>query len=175
MLPKESALIRICLILALMLPGLAAGQDVPPARSPAALAVGFLSRVQAVLDRLGVAAEALEIRANRCSSPGGDRDDIFYIWIGMRGTTPGPAGPELRRLHAEWRSGGWTITRMRELDNGGVNLAVREPGTGNGYALDSGFTAGPQYVAGFFDTPCFRNPDGPVRFGRLRLDPGDGQ
>ncbi|RDW14047.1 hypothetical protein [Paracoccus thiocyanatus] len=163
------------MILALMLPGAAAGQDLPRPRSPVAVAAAFLPRVQATLDRLDVAAEALEIRANRCSSPGGDRDDIFYIWIGMRGTTAAPAGPQLRRLHAEWRAAGWTVTRMRQLRNGGVNLAAREPGTGNGYAFDSGFAAGPQHVAGFFDTPCFRNPDGPVRFGRLRPDLGDRQ
>src|SRR5690606_23864361 len=65
-----------------------------------------------------------------------------------------------------WASKGWNITRHRQLDNGGVNIAAVDPATGNGYALDSGFTASPNtIIVGMFNTECFDHSPGAAPFG----------
>src|SRR5690554_639038 len=62
---------------------------------------------------------------------------------------------KLYPLRTHWAASNWRITRDRDLENGGVNIAAIEPITGNTYSLDSGFDAGPtRYIVGYFGTPC---------------------
>ena len=101
---------------------------------------------------------------------GEQRDDIYYIWIGLQAVARGnDAARVINEVHSRWKQAGWEVTRHRELANGGVNLAATEPGTGDAYALDSGFEKGPDsYVVGFFNTPCFQSASGNVQFGEIR-------
>ncbi len=131
----------------------------------------FLPRVEAFLETLPVNREKLSVRVNRCDGPEGEqRDDIYYIWIGLQAVARGnDAGRVINEVHSRWKQAGWEVTRHRELANGGVNLAATEPGTGDAYALDSGFEKGPDsYVVGFFNTPCFQSASGNVQFGEIR-------
>ena len=138
--------------------------------------------VEAVLETMKEALESgndikvsgfgkFEVRANRCAgSEGEQRDDIYYIWIGLQAVARGnDAARVINEVHARWQEAGWEVTRHRELANGGVNLAATEPGSGDAYALDSGFDKGPDsYVVGFFNTPCFQSPSGDVQYGEIR-------
>ena len=132
----------------------------------------IVPRVEAFLAGLPLEHEKFTVRVNRCERPEGgkDRDDVYYIWVGVRGAArDGGAAEILEDVHARWLDAGWEITRFRRLDNGGVNLAAIEPGTGNSYMLDSGLKKGPDtYVVGMFSTPCLQNPDGSVQFGEVR-------
>lgn len=131
----------------------------------------FVPRVEAFLDTLPVNREKFSVRVNRCEGTEGEqRDDIYYIWVGLQGVARGnDAGKILEDAHARWQEAGWEITRHRQLPNGGVNVAATDPGTGDGYALDSGFDKGPDtYVVGFFNTPCYQSPSGEVQFGEIR-------
>lgn len=138
-----------------------------PSGTPEDVAQAFMPRVERVIGELAVDPERLSVRANRCSDT--ERDDVFYIWIGLRARAPaGDAGAQLRNLHGAWKKKGWEVTRYRLLDNGGVNIAARDPETGDSHALDSGFRTGPEHdIVGFFNTPCFRNPDGTTAFGHM--------
>lgn len=130
----------------------------------------FVPAAEALVDSLGIRREKFQVRANRCDGTQGEqRDDLYYIWVGLRGVAPGnDAADLLDAAHARWRDAGWTITRYRHLDSGGVNVAATDPATGNSYALDSGFDEGVQtYIVGFFNTPCYLNPNGQVDFGDL--------
>ncbi|WP_149195587.1 hypothetical protein [Luteimonas suaedae] len=130
----------------------------------------FVPEVEAFLGALPITREKFSIRVNRCDGTEGEqRDDIYHIWVGLRGVAPGnDVAAILDGLHARWRDAGWTITRYRRLDNGGVNLAATDPATGNGYTLDSGFEPAPDaYVVGFFNTPCYQSPSGKVDFGEI--------
>lgn len=134
----------------------------------------IVPQVEAFFSSLPLEREKFTVRVNRCEIPEGaegrDRDDVYYIWVGVRGTArDGNAGQVLEDVHARWQQDGWEITRFRRLDNGGVNLAAIEPGTGNTYALDSGLNKGPNtYVVGMFSTPCLQSPTGAVQFGEIR-------
>ena len=135
----------------------------------------FLPQVEAALGALAVDRESFEVRANRCEGRQGEtRDDLYYIWVGLRGTARGnDIADQIGQAHARWQAAGWEITRFRTLDNGGVNLTATEPATGNTYTLDSGFQPAPDaYVVGFFSTPCFRSPEGRVDFGTLPQNNG---
>lgn len=140
-------------------------------RSPQAALAAFLPEARHVIGRLAVGIETLRIRINRCAPPPppqAERDDLFYIWIGLRGVASESAAQSLIGLRAEWNALGWHETRFRRLDNGGVNVAATDSETGNSYSFDSGFTTGPDtYVVGYLATPCFQSPDGPVVFGRM--------
>ncbi len=130
-------------------------------------------QVEAFFSGLPLTREKFTVRVNRCEIPEGgearDRDDVYYIWVGVRGAARNEdAGQIIEDVHARWQEAGWEITRFRRLDNGGVNLAAVEPGTGNVYALDSGLNKGPNtYVVGMFNTPCLHNPEGRVNFGEI--------
>lgn len=132
----------------------------------------FAAEVGALVESLGINREAFSVRANRCEGRNGEAsDEIYHVWIGLRGFDP---QDDIRRIiaaqHDRWKAAGWAITRFRHLDSGGVNLAATDPATGWHYALDSGFESGPDsYVVGFFNTSCFENPSGTVRFGALDL------
>lgn len=131
----------------------------------------FLPRVESFLATLPVNREKFSVRVNRCDGPEGEqRDDIYYIWIGLQAVARGnDAARVINEVHARWQEAGWEVTRHRELANGGVNLAATEPGSGDAYALDSGFDKGPDsYVVGFFNTPCFQSPSGDVQYGEIR-------
>lgn len=131
----------------------------------------FVPEVEAFVASLPIDREQFSIRANRCDGTEGEqRDDIYHIWVGLRGSAPGnDIAAILDGVHARWRDAGWDITRYRRLDNGGVNVAATDPATGNRYSLDSGFETGPDsYVVGFFNTPCYRNPAGKVDFGEIQ-------
>lgn len=131
----------------------------------------FVPQVEAFLATLPLNREKFSVRVNRCEGTEGEqRDDIYYIWVGLQGTARGnDAGDILEAVHSRWQQADWEITRHRQLANGGVNVAATEPGTGNGYALDSGFEKGPDtYVVGFFNTPCYQSPSGKVKFGEIR-------
>lgn len=143
----------------------------PVHRSPEAALTTFLSDAWHVIGQLAVGVETMKIRTNRCAPPAppqGERDDLFYIWIGLRGIASESAAQTLIGLRADWNAQGWHETRFRHLDNGGVNVAATDPETGNSYSFDSGFVADPDtYVVGYLATPCFQSPDGPVVFGRM--------
>lgn len=130
-------------------------------------------QVEAFFSGLPLTREKFTVRVNRCGIPeaaeGNDRDDVYYIWVGVRGAAHNEdAGQIIEDVHARWQEAGWEITRFRRLDNGGVNLAATEPGTGNVYALDSGLSKGPNtLVVGMFSTPCLQNPEGRVNFGEI--------
>lgn len=137
---------------------------------PQQAAAGFLPQVEGALAGMAIGRESFEMRANRCDGPEGDnRDDVYYIWVGLRGAAPGnDIAAQLVAAHARWQAQGWDITRFRKLDNGGVNLAATDPATGNTYTLDSGFQPSPAaYLVGFFNTPCYQSPEGKVDFGML--------
>ncbi|MGO1540827.1 MAG: hypothetical protein ACTHZI_04305 [Luteimonas sp.] len=131
-------------------------------------------QVEAFFSSLPLAREKFTVRVNRCEIPEGaegkERDDVYYIWVGVRGAAHNDdAGQILEDVHSRWQEAGWEITRFRRLDNGGVNLAATEPGTGNNYMLDSGLNKGPNtYVVGMFSTPCLQSPTGAVQFGEIR-------
>lgn len=165
-LPLAGAL--ACLLLA----GCAGAKDTDRMQSmtPQQAAAGFLPQVEQVLAELSIERESLEVRANRCEGQGGEtRDDLFYIWVGLRGLAPGrDIARQIEAAHARWQGQGWEITRFRHLDSGGVNLTAVDPASGNTYTLDSGFKPAPDaYLAAFFNTPCFHSPEGTVAFGAL--------
>ncbi len=170
---------RLCLagVLACLLSAGCAGAkdtDRMETRTPQQAAADFLPRVEQVLSALSITRESLEVRANRCEGAQGEqRDDLFYVWVGLRGRAQAnDIAPQIEAAHARWRRQGWDIGRFRKLDNGGVNLTATEPATGNTYTLDSGFKPDPDaYLAAFFNTPCFRSPEGQVAFGELHLSP----
>lgn len=139
--------------------------------SPSAAAAALSNAVEDALAGLSIEREAMQTRINRCEGQQGEtRDDLFYAWIGLRGTAhQGDIADQLRTMHARWMERGWTITRFRTLDNGGVNLAATDPDTGNAYVLDSGFDVAPDAaVAGFFNSPCFQS-EGKVDFGEIAV------
>ena len=143
-------------------------------RTPQQAIAEFLPQVEQVVSHLSIARESFEVRANRCEGAQGEqRDDLFYIWVGLRGRAHGnDIARQIEAAHARWQQQGWEIGRFRTLDNGGVNLTATDPSTGNTYTLDSGFKPAPDaYLAAFFNTPCFRSPDGKVAFGELHLPP----
>ena len=145
--------------------------DTKPTQQAAA---EFLPQVESAIASLSIARESFELRANRCENPQGQtRDDLYYIWAGLRGVAPGnDIAAQIEAAHARWKADGWDIGRFRKLDNGGVNLTATDPATGNTYTLDSGFPQGPDaYVVGFFNTPCYQSPDGKVAFGALATPP----
>jgi hypothetical protein len=164
-------------LLASLLAACAGTDDATPMKvqTPQQAVAEFLPQVEAALAGLSIRREAFEIRANRCEGREGEtRGDLYYIWIGLRGTAPGnDIARQIEAAHARWRDAGWEITRFRTLDNGGVNLAATDPATGSGYVLDSGFDPAPDaYVVGFFNTPCRQSPDGKVAFGTLSKQGG---
>ncbi len=135
---------------------------------PDDVAGGFADDVKTLIAKLNVDTEDFAIRINRCQGKFGEfPDEIYTVWIGWRGVArDGTAGARLAALRSHWTDSGWKITRSRELDNGGINLAALEPVTGNLYILDSGFDMGPEsYIVGYFNTPCFSNPTGDTQFG----------
>lgn len=141
-------------------------------KTPQQAAADFLPQVEQVVAGLSIERESLEVRANRCEGRQGEtRDDLFYIWVGLRGRAPGhDIAQQIESTHARWQRQGWDITRFRKLDNGGVNLTATDPSTGNTWTLDSGFKPAPDaYLAAFFNTPCMQSPEGAVAFGELHL------
>lgn len=139
-------------------------------QTPRQAADELLPQVESALAGAAIVREKFEVRANRCEGREGEtRDDLFYVWVGLRASVPGnDAAAQVAAAHARWQAAGWEITRFRTLANGGVNLAATDPATGNGYVLDSGFDPAPQgYVVGFFNTPCRQSAEGPVAFGPL--------
>lgn len=132
-------------------------------------AVARLERdVKDQISSLDVDTESYSVRLNRCQGKFGETaDDIYFVWIGWRGfDRDESASARLAAIRSAWSEAGWEITRNRELANGGINLAAREPATDNLYMLDSGFDAGPEsYIVGLFNTPCFKNPAGATPFG----------
>ena len=139
-------------------------------KTPQQAAAEFLPQVERVLASLDIRRESMEVPANRCEGEGGEtRDDLFYVWVGVRGLAPGDdIARQIEAAHARWQAQGWEITRFRTLDSGGVNLTATDPASGNTYTLDSGFKPAPQaYLAAFFNTPCFQSPQGAVAFGPL--------
>lgn len=167
-LPTAGAL--ACLLFA----GCAGAEDTDrmQTRTPHQAAAEFLPQVEQAVSGLSIARESFEVRANRCEGAQGEqRDDLFYVWIGLRGRAPGnDIAQQIQAAHARWQQQGWDIGRFRTLDNGGVNLTATDPATGNTYTLDSGFKPAPEaYLAAFFNTPCFRSPEGKVAFGELHL------
>lgn len=143
----------------------------PPSRSMVEAVDDFAPRIDAFVGALAIEREAFRLRANRCWGPAGDeRNDIYYIWIGVRGVAPlNNAADVIEGVHAQWIDQDWDVTRYRHLDNGGVNLAARNRETGDVYMLDSGLSAGPErYVLGFFSTPCFSDPAGEVAYGDIK-------
>src|SRR5690606_7000610 len=142
--------------------------------TPNAAAAALLRAVEDAIGGLAIQREAMQARINRCQGTEGEqRDDLFYAWVGLRGTAhQGDIGGQIRRIHGQWVARGWDITRFRTLDNGGVNLAATDPDTGNTYMLDSGFDVAPDAaVAGFFNTPCFESSAGKVDFGEISVPP----
>lgn len=140
--------------------------------TPTAAASALLRTVEDAIGDLAIQREAMQTRINRCQGAEGEhRDDLFYAWVGLRGTAhQGDIAEQLRRVHQQWQDRGWTITRFRTLDNGGVNLAATDPDTGNTYMLDSGFDVAPDAaMAGFFNTPCFQSVEGKVDFGEISV------
>ncbi len=167
-LPTAGAL--ACLLFA----GCAGAEDTDrmQTRTPQQAAAEFLPQVEQAVSGLSIARESFEVRANRCEGAQGEqRDDLFYVWVGLRGRAPGnDIAQQIQAAHARWQQQGWDIGRFRTLDNGGVNLTATDPATGNTYTLDSGFKPAPEaYLAAFFNTPCFRSPEGKVAFGELHL------
>lgn len=166
------ALAFACLVL---LGGCRAGDDriqmdAMKSKSSRDAAREFVPEVEAFIDSLPIRREKFQVRANRCAGTEGEqRDDIFHIWVGLQGIAPGnDIAAVLESVHERWQQAGWTITRHRQLANGGVNVAATDPATGNAYSLDSGFDKGPDaYVVGFFNTPCFQDPSGDVDFGDI--------
>lgn len=167
-LPTAGAL--ACLLFA----GCAGAEDTDrmQTRTPHQAVAEFLPQVEQAVSGLSIARESFEVRANRCEGAQAEqRDDLFYVWIGLRGRAPGnDIAQQIQAAHARWQQQGWDIGRFRTLDNGGVNLTATDPATGNTYTLDSGFKPAPEaYLAAFFNTPCFRSPEGKVAFGELHL------
>ena len=133
-------------------------------------AAEFLPRVESAIAPLAIDRESFEVRTNRCEGAQGEtRDDLYYIWVGLRGVARGnDIAAQIEAAHARWQADGWDITRFRKLDNGGVSLTATDPATGDTYTLDSGFQPAPDaYVVGFFNTPCLQAPEAKVAFGKL--------
>lgn len=143
--------------------------DSLPRRSPEEALEALLPEARRLTAWLEPGIEAFRIRANRCAPlPEGDRDDLFYIWIGVRAAAPDSAMKGLIKLRQEWQAAGLHETRFRRLENCGIILGAMDPETGNSYSFDSGLPAGPDtYVIGLLATPCLLNPEGPVSFGYM--------
>ncbi|WP_313137936.1 hypothetical protein [Paracoccus jeotgali] len=140
-------------------------------RTPESALKTFLPDAHREIDRFAIRVEALEIRVNRCAPPDqGEREDLFHIWIGVRGIAPAGATSALTELRADWQAIGLHEKRFRRLGNGGINLAAIDPLTGNSFSFDSGFPADPdRYIVGYLVTPCFQSPAGPVAFGPVEI------
>ncbi|MDH4992355.1 hypothetical protein QEZ48_16185 [Aquamicrobium lusatiense] len=137
------------------------------ALAPEEVAPGLSADIRRFVAELDAETEDFAVRINRCEGRLGEfSDQIYYVWVGWRGIAAGTAGKQLVDLRSHWSATGWQITRDRALDNGGINLAAIEPVTGNTYSLDSGFEVEPDsYIVGYFHSPCFFSPTGPVQFG----------
>lgn len=158
----------------LLIAGCAGAKDTDPMqhKTPQQAAADFLPEVEQVLAGLTIQRESMEVRANRCEGQRGETaDELFYIWVGLRGLAPGnDIASQIEATHARWQAQGWEITRFRHLDGGGVNLTAIDPDSGNTYTLDSGFKPAPEaYLAAFFNTPCLQSPEGKVAFGEIQL------
>ncbi|WIY52162.1 hypothetical protein O9Z70_11890 [Devosia sp. YIM 151766] len=169
---RKAAAWSVGLITATLLGSLPAEAQMadPPHRDSQEAARAFTDHIERFLETVPLERQKFEVRANRCQAPDGSmRDDIYTIWIGTRLVAANDdAGAVLEEVYAQWQDKGWTLTRDRRLDNGGVNIAAIEPGRENVYSLDSGFHAGPQrIVVGYFNTPCYADPSGFVPFGAL--------
>jgi hypothetical protein len=160
------------LYIALCLPITAAvGQsDILPRNSRQA-ATAFADNVEEIIGMLPTTREHFEIRINRCEGARGEmRDNIYAVWIGTRLVAEmNDADRIILTVLDDWRERGWTITRDRVLDNGGVNIAAVDPASGNSYSFDSGFAPHPgRYLVGHFSSPCFEEPVGAAPFGRVK-------
>ncbi|HIV58751.1 MAG TPA: hypothetical protein H9902_12435 [Candidatus Stackebrandtia faecavium] len=130
----------------------------------------FHEDTAALVDELGIEVESTQMRLRRCEGKKGElSEDVYHVWVGVRGLAPESNVDDLiEKRHGLWNDAGWDITRYRHLDSGGVNLAATDPATGYHYSLDSGFEEDPDaYLVGFFNTPCYRSPDGDVDFGTV--------
>lgn len=147
---------------ALLMPAAVQAQAMPAQDA----ARSFAPVVEAFIATLPVETEQFSVRINRCTGQRGELSDLmYYVWVGWRGTADN-AAEALEQAVDVWASKGWNITRHRQLDNGGVNIAAVDPATGNGYALDSGFTASPNtIIVGMFNTQCFEHSPGAAPFG----------
>ena len=135
----------------------------------------FHEATSELVDELGVDIESTQMRLRRCEGKKGElSDEVYHVWVGVRGTAPESNVDSLiEQRHEQWDGDGWEITRYRHLDGGGVNLAATDPDTGYHYSLDSGFDEDPDaYLVGFFNTPCYQNPDGQVDFGNVDIPTG---
>lgn len=160
----------------LLVVGCAGAEDIDTmdSKTPQQAAADFVPQLEQAISGLSIRRESFEIRANRCQGREGEtRDDLFYVWVGLRGMAPGDdIAAQIEAAHARWQALGWEIARFRRLDNGGVNLTATDPASGNTYTLDSGFKPAPEAaLAAFFNTPCFRSPEGAVAFGELSALP----
>lgn len=173
--PSTRVLAGVALSISILAAGACARGSDPgqtmQSKSARAAAAEFLPQVERTLAPMTLRRESFEVRANRCEGRQGEtRDDLYYIWVGLRGRSPGDdIAAQIEAAHARWQAAGWNVTRFRKLDNGGVNLTATDP-DGNTYTLDSGFDPAPDaYLVGFFSTPCFQAPEGRVDFGTLAL------
>jgi hypothetical protein len=135
-------------------------------------ATGFAETIETLIETMPVEQESFEVRINRCATPqGAMRDDVYAVWIGTRLVTIGDehADDIIAEQARRWREKGWDISRDRQLEGGGANLAAIDPDSGNSYSLDSGFAPEPErYILGFFSTACFEEPSGTVPFGPVK-------
>lgn len=137
-------------------------------REPNEVASRFSADIEAFIGEIDATTEDYAIRINRCEGQLGEfSDHMYYVWVGWRGIVfEETAGRQLVSLLSRWTASGWEITRDRNLNNGGVNVAAIEPVTRNSYSLDSGFEMGPdRYIVGYFSTPCFSSAPSPAPFG----------
>lgn len=143
-------------------------------RDSAEAAARFSAEIEALISAMPVERESYEVRINRCTDKqGGMEDSVYAVWIGARLVTTDShhADDVIAEQAGRWREAGWEITRDRQLENGGANLAAVDPESGVSYVLDSGFRPDPErYVVGFFTTACFEDPSGTAPFGAVDLD-----
>jgi len=137
-------------------------------KSPQQATAEFLPKVEAALSGLALDVESYRVRLRRCAGRRAEtREDLFQVWVLLhRARSHADNGAEVVDAARErWLAKGWRISYYNPREDGGPDLAARDP-QDNVYRLRAGFEkALPSALVGTYDTRCMKSPEGAVPFG----------